>query len=227
MVLDDLDCSADDLTSLTRELPHCVVVVAGLLRSLAWAGTAEWGQDLAESLPGGSPGAVTELVAAGLLSPPPAPRYGITINGNVSHSQFGTGDHVEQRMDSPVSRAGTDTETAALQEAIAALRAELAAALPDQRHTEADELLDDLRAAVTAGAATDGIAARLRRWIALHAPALLTGVDTVLVPAVVRAAAALATGAGKPPRPAGWSRATTRSAPGRRPGTNDVQKGTY
>ncbi|MGC0334685.1 hypothetical protein RKD23_007675 [Streptomyces sp. SAI-170] len=121
--------------------------------------------------------------------PPGGDHISISIGGAVTGSQVAAGRSVDQRQEHH-----TTHETAALRDALADLRREIAALAGPERRAEADALLDELETEADAGRPVQSVGARLRQWIATHTPGLLQTVTTAVVPLAVQAAAAAAGG---------------------------------
>jgi len=121
--------------------------------------------------------------------PPIGDHFSVSIGGAVTGSQVGAGHTVEQHQENHTTHYPAD-----LHKALADLRREIAALAEVGNRAEADALLDELQSEADAGRPVQGIGARLRQWIAAHAPGLLETVTTVVVPLAVQAAAAAAGG---------------------------------
>ncbi|PKT71314.1 hypothetical protein CW362_19910 [Streptomyces populi] len=119
--------------------------------------------------------------------PPPGDHINISFSGAVTGSQIAAGRSVHQRQEHR-----TAPDTAALEDALAGLRRDIAALTEGEDRTEGNALVDELQSQAAAGRPVHGVGARLRQWIADHAPGLLESVTTVVVPVAVRAAAAAA-----------------------------------
>lgn len=107
--------------------------------------------------------------------------YTTTIHGSVDSSQIAIGKEITQTMTIIPSEVIGENGLAQLNAAIATLRDHVAADTPQEKQSEASELVDELEQAITAGTPDLSTMEYVRNWFARNVPKLAGAVTAIII----------------------------------------------